>query len=310
MDSQLRVLDRRSTQALELLPRATRRAFTLVELLVVIGIVSLLLAMLLPAIQYVRAAADLLACKANLRQIGHALSMYHHDRQALPPGCSFQEINEPYPHMSWCVRIMPYLEHEEMWRGAAAAFASDKFFLNIPPHDLGLVAIPQLICPADGRRNRQEHPKMGVTHYLGNCGTDHVQKDGVLFLNSRIRYGDIHDGLGHTLLIGERPPSQDGAWGWWYAGWGQNQDGSAEMVLGVRELNSYGQPQCDPCASGPYHFQRGGDQCDFFHFWSQHAGGAHFLFGDGSVRLLKYEADPILPGLSTRAGQEVVQVPE
>jgi prepilin-type processing-associated H-X9-DG protein len=41
-----------------------------------------------------------------------------------------------------------------------------------------------------------------------------------------------------------------------------------------------------------------------FHFWSVHIRGAHFLFGDGSVRFLPYSADAVLPALATRSGGE------
>jgi prepilin-type processing-associated H-X9-DG protein len=62
------------------------------------------------------------------------------------------------------------------------------------------------------------------------------------------------------------------------------------------------------CPEGPYHFGRGqfSNQCDAYHFWSPHSGGANFLFCDGSVHFLSYSADAILPALATRAGREPV----
>jgi prepilin-type processing-associated H-X9-DG protein len=80
------------------------------------------------------------------------------------------------------------------------------------------------------------------------------------------------------------------------------------MVLGVRERLELAYP----CDRGVYHFGRGSDQdlCDFLHFWSKHPGGAHFLFGDGSVRFVTYGADPIMPALATRNAGEAVGVPD
>jgi prepilin-type processing-associated H-X9-DG protein len=85
------------------------------------------------------------------------------------------------------------------------------------------------------------------------------------------------------------------------------------LVLGVREPNLLLVTVGSPCGPGRYPFTAAAgfnDPCGVFHFWSPHPGGANFAFADGSVRVLRYSADPILPALATRAGGEAVSLPD
>jgi prepilin-type N-terminal cleavage/methylation domain-containing protein/prepilin-type processing-associated H-X9-DG protein len=292
-----------------------RPAFTLVELLVVVAITSVLIGLLLAAVQHVRAAADRTRCADKLRQTALGLHQYHDANGVLPPGCSYRNGLDPYPFMSWCTRILPYVEQAALWQQARQAFAENQSFLANPPHTGLTTVLPLFICPADSRAanpdvfGRSGHP--AFTSFLGVEGTDLRTKDGVLFLDSSVRLSDITDGTSNTLLVGERPPSADGVFGWWYAGWGQAKEGSCDMVLGVQERNVYS-PWGVGCSLGPYAFAPGrlDNQCDAFHFWSLHAGGANFAFADGSLHFLSYSAAPIMPALATRAGGEGVGAPD
>jgi prepilin-type processing-associated H-X9-DG protein len=127
----------------------------------------------------------------------------------------------------------------------------------------------------------------------------------------------VIDGLSNTVMVGERPPSADLVFGWWFAGAGYDSAGTGDIVLGVREiapssLTGYSACSNGPYVQGPYNFRSGNinEVCDMFHFWSWHSGGSNFVMGDGSVRFLTYAAaDPILPAMSTRDGGEVVTIP-
>lgn len=291
-----------------------RRGFTLIELLVVIGILAVLMGLLLPAVQRVRDAALRVKCQNNLRQIGLAVHQYHNTDGAFPPGVS---SGQPYRYMSWLTRILPYLEQEALWRQADAAYKQDPSILPYvaPPHYGFSTPVALFSCPSDGladtAHNTYEARRPALTDYHGVSGTDLFARDGVLYVDSRVRMGDITDGTTNTLLAGERPPSPDFWYGWWYAAQGLMGTGTGDMVLGVRERNPGG-PYVWYCPGGPYHFGPGrlDQECDMFHYWSQHIGGANFLFADAAVHYLSYSADSVLPALATRASGETASLPE
>lgn len=288
---------------------ASHRGFTLIELLVVIGILAVLVGLIVPAVQRVRASAARLQCQNKLRQIGLGLHSYHDTRGSLPPGVGGD--NSSYPSMSWLTRILPYVEQGDLWTRAVEAYGIDANFVNDPPHPRTTV-VALYGCPADLRTSQvglSRGLRVAFTSYLGVEGRNQTRRDGCLFLDSSVRLTDITDGTSNTLLVGERPPSADGWFGWWYAGGGQSPgDGSGDMVLGVRERNVALTNSCPPgpSAFGPGRFD---DQCDMLHFWSPHlGGGANFLFADASVHFLPYSAAPIMSALSTRSGGEVVSI--
>ena len=292
-----------------------RRAFTLIELLVVLAIIAVLIGLLVPAVQRVRDAAARAQCSNNLKQLGLAAHQYHDAFKALPSGIRSGKLSERYPLASWLTQLLPYVEQLPLWRLTQRAYAQTRSPFKNPPH-VGLdTVVPIFACPADGRADQvqfapRDQFNVALTSYLGVEGKELTTKDGLLFQDSRVRFTEITDGASNTLLAGERPPSTDFQYGWWYAGAGQRFTGSADMILGVQEQNVL-PVTAGSCAPGTYAFAPGSfaDQCDMFHFWSPHFGGAYFLFADGGVRFLSYDAAPLMPALASRNGGETVTEP-
>lgn len=186
---------------------STRFAFTLVELLVVIAIISVLMGLLLPAVQSAREAARRTTCLNNLKQIGLALQNFHGTRNYFPPG---QSDDIPGPGYSALSRILPYLEQGNLY---------DQIDFRQPlmsaTNELArLQTVPGFTCPSAGINPLPQTG--GGVNYYGNKGTSLVwglatgpnqnlpAPNGLFGRRERVRIADITDGLSNTAMFSER----------------------------------------------------------------------------------------------------------
>jgi prepilin-type N-terminal cleavage/methylation domain-containing protein len=330
------------------LSRKTRVAFTLVELLVVIAIIGILVALLLPAVQAAREAARRTQCTNNMKQQALALHNFHDSMGRLPSahqigpsygGTYFKEVapggNSPTgypwegPFWSWMMHISPYIEFKNikeaavMNTGTAASWPWWQKYGGAGGPDLISLKCKTFQCPSDARtlyKWTDGTNTAQLTSYLGVTGRNQFQEaggqDGMLYVNSSIRLKNVTDGTSNTLMIGERPSSNDLLYGWQWAGAGDSPNfGTTDVVLGVHEraLNPMAAPEYTRPGSlnDPTNIHR-------YHYWSLHMNGGVWAMADGSVRFITYQAagpqtttgtpTPI-EAMATREGGEVFNNP-
>jgi prepilin-type N-terminal cleavage/methylation domain-containing protein len=301
----------------EIIMRVVNRnpGFTVVELIIAIVIVSILTALLLAAVQKLRNRSLQTKCLNQLRQLGLAFHAYHDANFGFPVGHRSVAATDRLRLSGWTISLLPYIEQTSVYSESLADYQLRALPFH-PSHRHLSTVIVSYTCPADSRTRQanialRSNVLVGSTSFLGVSGRDYSTKDGVLFQSGKTTISEIVDGTSNTLLLGERPPTPDFQFGWWYAGTGQRGAGSGDTILGVREQNILPISTGSTCGSGAYSFRLShfDNPCGLFHFWSTHTGGAIFLFSDGSSRLLLYSASAIMVDLSTRAGNEFVSIP-
>jgi prepilin-type N-terminal cleavage/methylation domain-containing protein/prepilin-type processing-associated H-X9-DG protein len=273
-----------------------RRAFTLIELLVVIAIISVLVALLLPAVQSAREAARRAQCINNLMQLGIALENYEGAHEVIPPGVvnpTGPIVEQPVGyHFGWLAQLLPYMEHRTVYNH----FNFKLGLYGTENMTTRTMLVRPFLCPSDSGASRDAN-NIAMTNYVGNH--HHVEAPiaasnmGVLFLNSAIRYEDVPDGTSQTIYIGEK--LNDGLGLGWASGTRASLRNTGSGINFRRPVGpALPAPAVAPADGGEDEsfsvaaLATNADAARFVGgFSSRHPGGANFAFGDGSVRFLK-----------------------
>jgi prepilin-type N-terminal cleavage/methylation domain-containing protein/prepilin-type processing-associated H-X9-DG protein len=294
------------------------RGFTLIELLVVIAIIGTLVGLLLPAVQKIRSAAQRTQCANNLKQIGAALHHFHDanqvfpsnggwdGKQTIPSAAGTPFTPETFDYLTdksyqwgagdpgrgpkdqtgtWGYSILPYVEQDAAYRQRTWTAV---FTVYICPARR-LAEAKAVADDANGRYQSGGWTWGGRTDYAVNL---------VSFANRPVCYpaAKFTDGLSNTIFAGEKSldvVAQGASWYW-----------DEPVFLGGSKGTSRG-------AVGLVRDTPGTSNGTFRENWgSAHPGGVQFLYGDGSVRQVAFDADmSVMAALLTPDGGEAVQPP-
>jgi prepilin-type N-terminal cleavage/methylation domain-containing protein len=210
---------------LPMLPRG-RSAFTLIELLVVIAIIGILIALLLPAVQKVREAANRAKCANNLKQLALAAHHHHDAKGHFPTGIHpvvLQSGGRYAEGTDWKIELFPYFEQDNLYRKWDYSDCRNNVAGGM--NATTAQVLPILLCPSDPLPDALIHfdnaytlqyawayGYYGMTSYGGNGGgrsfgdgpNRRPTYDGIFYLDSQIRLADVCDGASNTFLLGER----------------------------------------------------------------------------------------------------------
>jgi prepilin-type processing-associated H-X9-DG protein len=306
----------------------------MIELLVSITIISMLIALLLPAVQQAREAARRMACKNNLHNLGLALHNYHDRYNKFPPG-ALGPMTPAFPQFAGLKShgLGAFLLADLDQKPLADQYHWNVAWFDPPNQTVVKTQLPVWQCPSaagariqDGMANTVVPPPQerfpgtaACGDYAGMRGVSsalvvsglivpptHGPRDlvgnyeGVFLVNTSRGIADIRDGTSNTILIGEDAGRPD-LW----------QEGSL-----VPDKYLSGGPWASrnllwirtPKPDGTIPFGRCAVNCtNDREVYSFHSGGANVVFADGNVRFLSESIDiSVLAALVTRAGGEVV----
>ncbi len=254
-----------------------RRAFTVIELLIVVAIIGALVSLMLPAVFAAREASRKTTCANHLRQIGLALRLHHETHGAFPPGgIEWRPAgNTTRRQLAWCVFVLPFLEQQTVYDQLDVSQSFDS-----PANAPGAATVlPVFVCPTSLRGTRLVDGR-GPCDYGGIFG-ERIQgpnqpPKGILIFDVAHRDADVRDGLSNTLIVAEDTAWADGQW--------------------INGRNLFDQAFAINAAPRFENDIR-----------SDHPGGAQGVMADASVRFLSDETDlKVLAALCTRAGREPI----
>jgi prepilin-type N-terminal cleavage/methylation domain-containing protein len=245
------------------------KGFTLIELLVVIAIIAILIGLLLPAVQKVRAAAARTTCQNNMKNLGLAIHNYASANAGnLPPEIAYYPPNPGSGWSTFHYLLLPYMEQQAIYN---ANIGQGQVWGTGIQGAAG--AVKSYVCPADSGSAPNGTCVYGVggswasssyssNYYMFGVGNNSI--NGQTSNNSRYNIGNIPDGTSMTVGVVERYGSFQN-WGWssasyfyggnpwgWqphqavYGPWGLN----APQIAPAQNANPVANPTC-PQAGHP-----------------------------------------------------------